>query len=88
MNSEIFKIHQISSTNFTIINNEKEKIEIDLNNFHQYFYPGFCITIHASQGETYNEKYTIHDWNFEYFCDKAKYVAMSRSSNLDFIQIA
>ena len=88
LNSEIFKVHKITSTHFTIINDAKEKIDIDNKDFHQFFYPGFCITVYASQGETYTEKYTIYDWHFEHFCNKAKYVAMSRSSNIDFIQIA
>lgn len=88
LNSEIFKVHKLSTTHFTIINGAKEKIDIDIKEFHKYFYPGFCITVYASQGETYTDKYTIYDWNFEHFCNKAKYVAMSRSSHIDNIQIA
>ena len=88
LNSEIFKVIKISSTHFTIINGEKEKVDIEIKNFHKLFYPGFCITVYASQGETYKEKYSIYDWNFKYFDNRAKYVAMSRSSHIDHIQIA
>ena len=88
LNSEIFKVHKIASTHFTIINGAKEKIDIDSKDFNKYFYPGFCITVYASQGETYTDKYTIYDWNFENFCNKAKYVAMSRCNNINNIQIA
>ena len=88
LNSEIFKVHKITSTHFTIINGAKEKIDIDIKDFDQYFYIGFCITVHASQGETYTDKYTIYDWDFEHFGIQAKYVAMSRSNNINKIQIA
>ena len=88
LNSELFKVHKIDDKNFTIINSSNEKIEIEIKDFHKNFYPGFCITVYASQGETYKDKYTIYDWNFEHFCNKAKYVAMSRSSDINNIQIA
>jgi hypothetical protein len=60
-------------------------IKIPTKDFHQYFYLGFCLTIHASQGETFTEKYTIHDWYR--LCDRAKYVALSRGSSIHNIQI-
>ena len=88
LNSELFNVIHINKTHFSIINGENEKINLDIKDFHKYFYPGFCITVYASQGETYKESYTIHDWNFQHFCNKAKYVALSRSSNINFIQIA
>ena len=88
LNSELFNVIHINKTHFSIINSENEKIDLDIKDFHKYFYPGFCITVYASQGETYKESYTIHDWNFQHFCNKAKYVALSRSSNIHFIQIA
>ena len=62
-------------------------IQTDTQKFHKFFYLGFCITIHASQGQTFNEKYTIHDFGYKHFCDKAKYVALSRSTNINNIQI-
>ena len=55
--------------------------------FNKYFYLGFCITIHASQGETYKTPYTIYDWNFYHFSNKAKYVALSRATDIQNIQI-
>ena len=80
LNSQTFNIIDINTENFTIINDDV-KVKIPITEFHKYFYIGFCITIHASQGETYTSKYTIHDWNFTRFCDRAKYVAMSRGTN-------
>ena len=88
LNSEIFYIHSINKDTFSYINNEKIKVEIQNSDFHKYFYPGFCITVYASQGETYNEDYTIFDWDFIHFSKKAKYVALSRSTKINHIQIA
>lgn len=64
-----------------------EDFEICSSEFHKYFYIGFCITIHASQGETFYEPYTIYDWGFSYFSNKAKYVALSRATSIENIQI-
>ena len=43
------------------------------------------MTIHASQGETFKDPYTIYDWYM--LCDKARYVALSRGTKLENIQI-
>ena len=87
LNSQTFTITNITNE---IIKYKDDKTEYSLsvNEFHKYFYLGFCITIHASQGETFNTKYTIYDWEITPFCNKAKYVAMSRSTDINNIQIA
>lgn len=87
LNSELFTIINITEKSFFIINDDNEKIELLLSQFHSLFYPAFCVTVYACQGETYNSPYTIHDWNTKHFCNRAKYVAMSRSSKLEYIQI-
>ena len=49
------------------------------------FLSGYCITIHKSQGETYDDEYTIHDWGKisqdNIVKRKLRYVGQSRSSN-------
>ena len=55
--------------------------------FHQRFYPAFCITIHASQGKTIREKYTVWGWNETRMTTRAKYVALSRGVSADKVQI-
>ena len=87
LKSQTFTLTHVCGKFFTIIN-EDVTMNFKLENFNKFFYLGFCITIHSSQGETFNEKYTIHDWNFSRFCPKAKYVAMSRGTNINNIQIA
>jgi ATP-dependent exoDNAse (exonuclease V) alpha subunit len=87
LNSQQFIITDVSNEYFTIeINEISTKLKID--EFNHLFYLSFCITIHASQGETFKGVYTIHDWKFNRFCSKAKYVAMSRGTDIDNIQIA
>jgi hypothetical protein len=86
LNSEKFTVKSILKETITIEDGSRE-VEIKIKNFHSLFYLGFCITIHASQGETINEKYTIYDWKFIHFCNRAKYVAMSRGTNIKNIQI-
>ena len=53
----------------------------------QVFYLGFYITIHALQGETALLPYTIHDWRHPWFCERARYVALSRGTSIHNIQI-
>jgi nucleoside-triphosphatase THEP1 len=86
LNSEKFIIKEIDENSIVMKENERE-IKIKLKDFHKFFYIGFCITIHASQGDTFDTKYSIYDWNFIFFCDRAKYVAMSRATNVNNIQI-
>lgn len=87
LNSQSFIINKITDTQIHF-NDGGQFYTIKINEFSKMFYLGFCRTIHSSQGETFNEKYTIYDWNFKYFCDKAKYVAMSRGTSVINIQIS
>lgn len=86
LNSEKFIITEIDENTVIMKENERE-IKLKLKDFHKFFYLGFCITIHASQGDTFDSKYSIYDWNFIFFCNRAKYVAMSRATNIRHIQI-
>ena len=85
MNAETFVIDKVNNETMEI-KNEIQSITINTKDFHKFFYLGFCLTIHASQGETFKDKYTIHDWY--HLCEKGKYVALSRGTKLENIQIA
>ena len=87
LNSQTFVITSVSNKTIKY-KDDKVEYTIPVCDFHKYFYLGFCITVHASQGETINQKYTIYDWKIDCFCEKAKYVAMSRSTDINNIQIA
>ena len=86
LNFQKFIVKQIKD-NKIILNDDNDEVIVDINKFHKYFYLGFCITIHASQGETFTQPYTIYDWGFKHFCNKAKYVALSRATSIKNIQI-
>jgi len=82
-NNQQFKIKSIDDDKIILDND----IEIKTDQFKYYFIPAFCVTIHASQGETINEPYTIWDYDNDNMCQKSRYVALSRSTNIENIQI-
>ena len=86
LNSEKFIISEVNAETITVNEHDRE-VKIKLNDFHKFFYIGFCITVHTSQGDTFDTKYTIYDWKYKHFCEKAKYVALSRATNIKNIQI-
>jgi len=88
MNSEMFYVQIIKGDTIIAIEKDSDReIEIKVADFHRYFYIAFCITIHTSQGATFKEHYTIYDWGHPMFCNKAKYVALSRATSIKNIQI-
>lgn len=90
LNSDRFVItsindKELSFTNEMRIQDGLEPITINNQDFNQYFYLAFCITSHASQGETFKEPYTIYDWY--QMNTRAKYVSLSRGTKKENIQI-
>ena len=53
--------------------------------FQHYFYVAYAITIHKSQGSTFDFSYTIHEW--DKLDNKLKYVALSRATDKEYINI-
>jgi len=86
LNSERFEVQSVTGGVILLVDKDRE-ISVKVADFHKYFYVGFCITVHTSQGETFNERYTIHDWGASVFCRRAKYVALSRATSINNIQI-
>lgn len=85
VNNEVFQIDDVKNDCIIVSNPLKDKVEIPLSKINRMFHLAFCITIHKSQGQTFDEAYTIHeyaslDW-------RLKYVALSRSSNIEHITI-
>ena len=85
VNNETFTIKKILSETIIIYNEEKE-IEIDIKDFQNIFYIGYCITIHSSQGSSINTDYTIYDW--EKLDKHLRYVALTRATDIKNINIA
>ena len=87
VNSQLFTILRASASKLDLRCGD-DIVTVPTKDFHKYFYMGFCLTVHASQGETFDGKYTIYNWNHERMCPKAQYVALSRGTNIKNIQIA
>ena len=85
VNNEMFAVKKINSDSIIISNELKNEVVVPIDKFHKIFYLGFCITIHKSQGATFETKYTIYEWEKQ--CRKMKYVALSRATDEKLIQI-
>lgn len=86
LNSDRFIIKSINDEKIILTNDIiEEDITISTDKFHKFLYLGFCITCHASQGETFNEPYTIYDWKM--MNGRGKYVALSRGTSKNNIQV-
>jgi ATP-dependent exoDNAse (exonuclease V) alpha subunit len=84
VNNEMFKVIKVMP-NEIVVKNEMKEIIIPLAKINQLFHLGFCITIHKSQGETFDRPYSIYEWNT--LNKTLKYVALSRSSDIKYINI-
>lgn len=82
-----YQIKTIGKSDVILSDGKTEDITFALDNFAKYFYPAFCITVHASQGCTIHEPYTIYDWNSQFMDERAKYVSLSRATDISHIQI-
>ena len=82
---DITRIDKKKKTFYIMIEGKEEEFKV--SEFSNQFLLAFCITIHCSQGQTYSEKYTIYDWNHPRFNKKLAYVALSRSTKYEYIQI-
>ena len=86
MNNESFVIKMINKKKSEIVlADEEREVVVPIDDFQKVFYVAFCITVHRSQGDTYNEAYTIYEW--EKFSDRMKYVALSRTTDNKFVNI-
>lgn len=84
-NNATYNVTDITNKEITVIDTKMESIKIPIEVFNQCFYLAFCITIHKSQGETYDEPYSIHEW--DRLCKTKKYVAFSRTTKIEHISI-
>jgi len=90
-NNEQFIIKNIEfdKENIIIISDidEEKVINIPFDMFTRLFYPAYAITIYKSQGSTFDYPFTIHEWHHGLFNDRLRYVALSRSTTIDNINI-
>ena len=55
---------------------------------HRVFRPGYCVTVHQAQGDTFAEPFTIHDWNHRFMAGAGRYVAFTRARAVAQVAIA
>jgi len=56
-----------------------------MEEFQEYFYVGYAITIHKAQGKTIDKPYAIHEWN--QLSKRHRYVAISRAKEKSLINV-
>ena len=83
-NNETFTIKEIKhSKNIIVIEDVDKKQEVRFEDFQKLFYVAYCITTHKAQGASFDHPYTIHE--FARFDERMKYVALSRATDIKFI---
>ena len=83
-NNETFIIKKVAD-DIIIISDGHATMEIPTEQFQRCFRVGYCITTYAAQGSTFNEPYTIYEW--DRYDLTMKYVAISRSSKKELINM-
>jgi ATP-dependent exoDNAse (exonuclease V) alpha subunit len=82
----MFNVKRIDKkTNKFYVEVDDKEIEFNALDFNKYFYPAYCITIHSSQGSTFETEYGIYDWNM--LDSTLKYVALTRATNINNIYV-
>ena len=80
----IVKKNDIYAEELTI-ENDRNKIILNAGQFQKLFRIGYAFTTHSSQGMSIDKPYTIHE--FDRMNKKLKYVALSRSTKHEYINI-
>ena len=86
-NNEMFTIIAIDKNSIMLRSqaDANKIVKNSVKSFQMNFYVAYAMTIHKSQGSTFNQPYTIHQWNR--LDEKLKYVAISRTTKKDFVNI-
>jgi hypothetical protein len=85
-NNETFIIKTIKlKDDEIIVADEVSERTVPIPEFTKIFNVAYCITTHKAQGATFDEAYTIHE--FDQFDKRLKYVALSRATDINLINI-
>jgi 5-methylcytosine-specific restriction protein A len=85
-NSQSYKVIKFDDINVTVESKATDEyLEIDREKFTIFFYPSYCMTTHKSQGDTFDDMYTI--WEWEKMTKELRYVALTRGTQMSNINI-
>jgi energy-coupling factor transporter ATP-binding protein EcfA2 len=84
-NNETFTVESVRNDTVVISDGEATK-DVPINRFQRLFFPAYAVTCHKSQGQSINRPYTIYEW--EKFSPNMKYVAITRATKLELVNIA
>ena len=85
-NNETYTIKEIQRTKGEItVEDDGREHTVPISEFTKIFNIAYCITVHRAQGATFDEPYSIHEFN--QFDERLKYVALSRATDINLINI-
>ena len=85
LNGETFVVKDFTEKVITLADDDREFAIPRNDDFVYNFNPNYCMTIHASQGQTFDQPYGLYD--VHQYNEKLLYVALSRSTRLSNIQV-
>ena len=86
INNERYAISKVDiNSRHITIKNDRNEFVIGADEFQKLFRIGYAFTNHSSQGMSIDKPYTIHEFNR--MSKKLKYVALSRSTKHEYINI-
>ena len=86
INNERYTITKIDiNERHVTMKNDRNEVTVHAENFQKLFRIGYAFTTHSSQGLSIDQPYTIHEFNR--MSKKLKYVALSRSTKHEYINI-
>jgi ATP-dependent exoDNAse (exonuclease V) alpha subunit len=78
VNGEKFVVDKIGYDSIEL-KNDRTFVKVEIKDFQKWFHVAYAITSHKSQGQTFNNPYTIHEWSK--LSIRCKYVSLSRSDS-------
>jgi hypothetical protein len=91
VNNEEYKVVGFDKRKQLITINNENFPDYTYDDFQKYFLPAYCITIHKSQGQTYDKPYKICEINKIMKCSESRsllYVALTRARSKNLINIS